>query len=228
METIVRFYTLLASFCFLALGSAASGEGYQQNGSHSYSDCRPHAPLALVARPSDLEAKPANLSVEASAILKLVEAKFVMGRCVPHIVSFVAGNARLSSGKTFVVRDNGTVELYPPQGIIEAHSAPATVNPLLGYSLVTSSLIGRRRTENGTRMIYVGIFRGKSNYLIGRFDVINGKSSSVEPLIRATSPISALGFLPAPDTADASIGFMQSAGPNKAWLYAYSWHHGAL
>ena len=223
----MRFPMLVISVLFVTLGSTASGKAPEQN--RSGSNCNPQAPDALVARPSDLNSPPANLSIGTSAKLKLVEAKLVQGTCVHDIVSFVAGNARLSSGKIFLVHNDGTVKLRPPQGIDEVHNAPFPVMSLPGYGLVTSRQIAHRPTENGIRMIYLGIFKSKSDYVIARFDGINGKlSGNVQPLIRATSPISALGFLPAPDTNDGSIGFLQIVGRNKAWLYAYGWEHGPL
>ena len=194
------------------------------------SECNPAERGALVARPNDVIAQPTGHTVLEASTLRLSEAKYVEGSCVADIASFVAGNARLRSGKIFVVWDEGKVLLHPPQGLDSQDTLPARgIEGLPGYGLVTIKRIGLRRTSEGERKMYLGLFRGKHDYLIARFDVLNGKPSrNAELLIRATSPISGLNFLPAPDTPDGSIGFVQHVGPNRAWLYAYSWHHGDL
>ena len=217
----------LASVLVIACPALASNQSAKP-APRSASACNPEAPGALIARPSDLKTTHAGRTLLAAPKLRLAEAIYVKGPCVHEIVSFVAGNARLRSGKIFVVWGDGKVQLHPPQGLIAQDPLPAReIDGLPGYRLFTIERLGLRRTPAGERVIFLGLFKGKSDYLIARFDVLNGKPSrNAEVLIRATSPISAMDFLPAPDTADGTIGFVQHAGPNQAWLYAYAWHHG--
>jgi hypothetical protein len=190
--------------------------------------CDTAAPRALIARPSDMKTSPDGLRLLAASALRLMEAKYVAGPCADDIVEFVAGNARLRSGEIFVVSDDGTVKLYPPQGLIERHALPAgKISGLPGYSLVMTEELGRRSSPAGERKIYLGLFEGKLDFLIARFDVINGRPSrNAVPLIRSTSTITAMGFLGAPDTQEGSIGFVVPVGKDAAWLYAFNWDHG--
>lgn len=190
--------------------------------------CDPNAPGALAARPNDLKTKPQG-HVPAAG-LQLTSAQYVLGKCVNDIEWYSAGNVGLASRQIFVVRDDGTVRLYPPQGLDgDEKVALRGIRGLPGYTLVETESLGWRPHAAGKRKIYLGLFKGKSDYLIARFDMVEGKTSkTAEVLIRATAPISGLGFLGAPDTTEGAIGFVQHAGPNKAWLYSYSWQHGAL
>lgn len=190
--------------------------------------CDPNAPEALAAQPTNLKTKPKGHV--AVAPLQLTEAKYVEGKCVDDIEWYIAGNARLASRQIFVVQDDGKVRLHPPQGLDADESVAVRQIPgLRGYTLVSTKSLGWRPHAAGRRKIYLGLFKGKSDYLFARFDMIEGKPSrTADVLIRATAPISGLGFLGAPDTTEGAIGFVQHAGPNKAWLYSYSWQHGAL
>ncbi len=159
-----------------------------------------------------------------------MEAKYVEGPCADDIVDFVGGNARLKTDDIFVVWDDGKVQLYPPQGLVGNLDLPTeTIEGLPGYRLVMIERLGQRRTPAGDRFIYLGLFKGKSDSVIARFDMLNGKpSKDADIIIRSRSPIDSIGFLGAPDTPEGSIGFVQRVGTGKAWLYAYEWKHGDL
>jgi hypothetical protein len=213
---------ILSVSCSRALDARQQGLGTQRSAIH----CDPDVAGALAARPTDLKTKPKGHI--AVARLQLTEAKYVEGKCVDDIEWFTAGNARLASRQIFQVWDDGTVRLYPPQGLDADESVAVTQIPALpGYTLIETKSLGRRPHPLGKRRIYLGLFRGKSDSVIARFDMVEDKpSKTAEILIRATAPIRGLGFLGAPDTTEGGIGFVQHAGPNKAWLYSYSWQHG--
>jgi hypothetical protein len=145
------------------------------------------------------------------------------------ILSYTAGHAFLTFNEGFVFTNNGALERFKTSGTNVDELPTKTVDGLPSYKLLMVESLGWRPHAAGKREIYLGLFKGKSDYVIARFDMVEGKTSkTAEVLIRATAPISGLGFLGAPDTAEGGIGFVQHVGPNKAWLYSYSWQHGAL
>lgn len=210
--------------------SAADGVRRAASKAPNAVPCDKEAPGALVARPSERPVNSKGHAVVAASKLKRTGAKYVEGPCTKAIVSYSAGHAWLASGEALVVHDDGTVRLFKPDGLVGSHATPvSTLNALAGYDLLMAESLGWRPHQLGKREIYLGLFKGKSDSVIARFDMIDGKpSKTAEILIRATAPISGIGFLPAPDTTEGGIGFVQHAGPNKAWLYSYSWQHGAL
>lgn len=221
---------LFAAALWASCSSATAAERAAAPKASSAVHCDKDAPGALVARRAERPDKPKGHAIVATLNLKLERAQYIEGSCTAAIVSYSAGHAWLPSADAFVVWNDGTVRLFKPNGIVGSHTFPTkTVRALRGYDLLRAESLGWRPHAAGKRKIYLGLFKGKSDYLIARFDMIEGKTSkTAEILIRATAPISGLGFLGAPDTPEGGIGFVQHAGPNKAWLYSYSWQHGPL
>lgn len=166
----------------------------------------------------------------AKSTLALVDAKYVEGPCVDDIEYFLGGHAFLRSGQIFVIRDDGSVKLYPPQGLRGDYDvAIDRIASLPGYKKVMARQVRVSLIPAGKRQSYIGLFRGKSDSVIAKFDMLNGNPlAQANILIRSQSPITSVDYLPAPDAPQGRIGFVQPAGTDKAWLYTYDWNHGDL
>lgn len=226
-----RLYIYLIFICLAASQTYESvAKSIDADSTRSRPDCDPTSKGALIAHRSNVAAAPKRHVVLAQSLITLTKAQLVQGSCVSDIKNFVAGNARLSSGLIFEIRENGAVKLYPPQGISEdVTDSIGHVRILPGYKILHAEIVATRASGANIRKSYVAIFKGKNDYLIGSFDVIDRKvSTNVDQLIRSKTPISALGFLPAPDTTDGAIGFLQITAPNSGWLYTYDWRQSPL
>jgi hypothetical protein len=193
------------------------------SGEVASSYCDAAAPGALVARPSDVRQTSLNHVVVTPAAFDRPRAQHVEGACVDEIVNFLGGQVTLSSGQSFVVGRDGRVELDPIKREPNRLSPSIGRVPIMkGYDLLMTDRILPKQT-------YIGLFKSRSDYVIARFDVLNGKpSSEVDVLIRSKSPISSIDYLPGPDYPGGQIGFVQPAGKGKAWLYGYDWDHSNL
>jgi hypothetical protein len=140
------------------------------------------------------------------------------------------GHAFLPSDDVLLIRQDGTIKWYPPQGIVERYDLPTKrVESLPGYELVMVERIRLRRTPAGEHASYLGLFKGKSDSIIARFDVIDKKVSiEAETLLRSRAPIASIDFFGAPDTPKGWIGLMERVRNDEAWLYTYEWDHGNL
>lgn len=225
----MRGIRLLASLALIVSSSCAAQTSSPQIWETAASSlCDPQAPKALVARPSDVKTKPSEHTTIASTLI-LMEAKYVEGPCVKEIAHFAGGMATLASGDRFVVRDDASIEVYPPMRGNQQDAAVESGHNLFGYDLRLAKRITQWLPPVAGRETYLGVFKGKFEYVIARFNVLNGKPSrETEILIRSRSPIATIDYIPFPDAPVGQIGFVQLAGKNRAWLYGYDWRHGGL
>lgn len=224
----MRWTFLLASLALALPSSCAARTPTQRDRAvvaQASAKCEPQAPRALVTRPS-AKAKPSHTIT--SSTLRPVEEKYVEGPCVSDIVRFNIGHAFLSSGDRLVIQDDGNVEWLPPMLTDSQRIAIDRIESLPGYRLLTVEwILGSPNGEFGAA--YLGVFKSKSDYLIARFNVLDGRpSKEAEVLIRSRSPIDSIDYLGAPDAPQGRFGFVQRAGTDKAWLFTYEWNHGRL
>ena len=191
--------------------------------------CKPETPGALVARAPDAKTKPSGHTIIAPSF-RFANATFVQGRCVGEIVLFNVGEVMLSSTERLLVRENGSVDYYPHRRLPEKEEiSVGAFENLSGYKLLMAERIWGWGPPEGGGLSYIGVFNSKSDHVIARFDMMNGRASRMaEVLLRSRIPILGFDYLPFVDAPLGQIGFVQRVGGDKAWLYRYDWHHGRL
>jgi hypothetical protein len=104
-----------------------------------------------------------------------------------------------------------------------------TIAGLPGYDEVMSERVRLWHTPPRKTEAFVGLFKGTTDYVIARYDLVNGEPSrAIGVLLRSRSPIASIDYLPAPDTPEGRLGIVQRAGHDEAWLSMYDWHYGDL
>ncbi len=227
----MRSLAPLASAVIMLSSSCAAQTAVQQARgapAQASTNCEPQAPGALVARPPHVKTKPSGHTVVASTF-RFASARFVQGPCASEIVLFNVGEAFLSSTERLVIQENGSVKYYPRYPLPEKEDVSFnSIEDMPGYELVMAERILTSPTPGGGQA-HIGLFRGESDDVIARFDLLNGKPSrGVERLLRSQSSIVSFDYLPSPDTQGGRIGLVQRAGEDKAWLYTYDWDYRRL
>jgi hypothetical protein len=174
---------------------------------------------------TELNKRPDHI-VLAPKALKPMEAKSATGPCVQNIRNFVMGQIILSSGATFYSRRDGLER--DPELRVPDRTGPANqrIDAVPGYRLVMSDRV--MGIPSG-QTAYVGIFKGRADYLIAAFAMKDGQfSRNAIQLVRSREPITAIDYFPAPDTLLGRIGFVERVSPTGVKLYGYDWNHGAL
>lgn len=228
-KIIMRSTCLLASLA-LILSSSCAAQTFDRKSrpAPAIALCKPGTPGALVGRAPDAKTKPRGHTIIAPSF-RFANATFVQGRCVGEIVLFNVGVVFLASREQLVVRENGTVDYHPHRRLPEKEEVSVgTFANLSGYKMFMAERIWGWPSE-GERLHYIGLFRSRSDHVIARFDMVNGRASrKVEVLFRSKIPILAFDYLPFVDAPLGQIGFVQRVARDKAWLYRYDWHHGKL
>lgn len=189
--------------------------------------CVPEHPGALVLGRSEAASSTHHMVVSSS--LSFVRLLLVEGPCASEIAHYNAGGAALYSGERFQFLMDGTIRRYPGSPWSRSKTPVQTIPSLSGYDLVQSVQTGTWKNPLWTREAYIGLFKGRSNHVIASFELWDGKPSTVvEVLIRSTSPIASVDYLPAPDSPGGRIGIVQPAGADRTWLYTYDWHPGDI
>jgi len=184
---------------------------------------------ALVVRPPYAKTKPIGHTTVAPSF-RFANATFVQGRCVGQIALFNVGEVMLSSSERLIVREDGSVDYHPHRPLPEKEEiSVGAFENLSGYKLLMAERIWGWGPPEGEGLSYIGVFNSKSDHVIARFDMLNGRASRrAEVLLRSQIPILGFDYLPFVDAPLGQIGFVQRVGRDKAWLYRYDWHHGRL
>lgn len=177
---------------------------------------------ALTAVPQPLEM--ATDVQTLSHALKLKRFMVLSGACAKTVASYDAQQIILTSGLSFVVQVNGDLDVDPQRRKPErAKLGDVHLTHRAGYDLMMADPI----LYQAKRTSYLGLFKGRSDYVIARFDVAAGRASSdLEVLIRSKKPMISADFFPAVDTLTGQIGLVQQDGKGRVRLYAFDWDHG--
>lgn len=194
------------------------------------SNCHAENPQALTVQKHDTKARLKGHAVLAPTTVKFIEASHAEGPCADQIVKYVSSNGTLASGQVFAISATEKVQLHPRQGLDTPHELPSrSIRSLAGYNLVMVQRVRLRRSPEGDRASYIGLFRSRTDFVVARFDVLDGKPSrEAELLLRSRRPIDSIDFLGAPDWPAGWIGLVEQAGEGEAWLYSYRWDYGDL
>ena len=227
LKAIVFLIVALASGCGVPVFPGTEVHAIVPAGSAL---CDEKAQKPFVASSNDTQGRPKVHRVVEPSKLKLVIAQTLVGPCVSAIENHLGGQVILTSGLTYYVRADGSIrqddELRKPyrRGI-----ASVNIKRVAGYDIMMADRLQERDTQAGKWAAFVGLLKGEDGYVIARFDTLGDEpSKELNILVRSTTPISAINYLPAPDWPAGQIGFVQPADRGKAWIFMYDWDHGRL
>ncbi len=154
---------------------------------------------------------------------------YVAGPCAGQIVDFNVGQATLASGERLGFPQEGGIRVYSTMPVEPRNSPVEMIASLPDYRVIMAERVVAAANPDGATLPYIGLLKSSTDYVIARFDLLNGKASkAAELLIRSRSPIVSVSYLPSPDSPQGRIGFVQQSGVNKVRLYLYDWRHGKL
>lgn len=223
----------ICSLALLALtlssSCAAQSSARKSHPASAIASCRPETPGALVARAPYAKNKP-GVHTNIAPSFRFANATFVQGRCVGEIALYNVGEVMLFSSERLIVREDGSVDYHPHRRLPEKEEiSVGAFENLSGYKLLMAERVWGWGPPEGQSLSYIGVFKSRSDHVIARFDMLNGRASrKAEVLLRSRIPIRAFDYLPFVDAPLGQIGFVQRVGRDKAWLYRYDWHHGRL